>query len=506
MSSLKSTAASAAAIVMSLSGSGAVADVAPDQVWQDWKTYMSGFGYAVEADESMSGDTLTVSDITMTMDIPEEEGQVSVMVEKMTFTDRGDGSVSIGIPPSLPITVDVAGDDVDEVTVHLDYDTTGFAMTVSGDPDDMTYNYTAGEIMLALREVVVDDETMDLGTAQIAMADVTGTSTMTKGALRSSEQKMSTGAVNYTVDISDPEGSGNLFIEGGAENMDFRGEGDFPAEMDPENMAAMIAAGFSASGRFSYEGGKTEFKFTEDGEEAQGMSSTDSGMLEVRLNGDELHYAGGAENMAMKMQGSDLPMPVEWSMQELGFDFTVPVMAREEPQDFAISLTLGDLSVSEMLWSMIDPEGKLPHDPATLAFDISGSGVLDQDLLDPEQMEAVERQGEAPGELESVDLNALNVALAGAKLTGEGGFTFDNADTETFDGMPAPEGSVDLKLVGGNALLDKLVEMGLMPEEEAQGARMMLGLFAVPSGEDTLTSTIEVTEDGKVLANGQRLQ
>lgn len=39
------------------------------------------------------------------------------------------------------------------------------------------------------------------------------------------------------------------------------------------------------------------------------------------------------------------------------------------------------------------------------------------------------------------------------------------------------------------------------------GARMMMGMFGTPGeGEDVITSTIEVTEDGQVLANGQRLR
>ena len=39
------------------------------------------------------------------------------------------------------------------------------------------------------------------------------------------------------------------------------------------------------------------------------------------------------------------------------------------------------------------------------------------------------------------------------------------------------------------------------------GARMMMSMFAVPGqGEDELTSKIEVTGDGQVKANGQRLK
>ena len=73
--------------------------------------------------------------------------------------------------------------------------------------------------------------------------------------------------------------------------------------------------------------------------------------------------------------------------------------------------------------------------------------------------------------------------------------------------MPKPTGSLDLTLVGGNGLIDKLVAMGLLPEEQAMGARMMMGLFAVPGdGEDSLKSKLEINEDGHVLANGQRLK
>ena len=55
--------------------------------------------------------------------------------------------------------------------------------------------------------------------------------------------------------------------------------------------------------------------------------------------------------------------------------------------------------------------------------------------------------------------------------------------------------------------MDKLVAMGLLPQDQAMGARMMLGLFARPGeGEDTLVSKIEVSGDGAISANGQRLQ
>jgi hypothetical protein len=62
-------------------------------------------------------------------------------------------------------------------------------------------------------------------------------------------------------------------------------------------------------------------------------------------------------------------------------------------------------------------------------------------------------------------------------------------------------------LEGANGLIDNLIKMGLVSDSDAMGARMMMGMFGVPGeGEDTLTSEIKVSEDGQILANGQRIK
>jgi hypothetical protein len=120
---------------------------------------------------------------------------------------------------------------------------------------------------------------------------------------------------------------------------------------------------------------------------------------------------------------------------------------------------------------------------------------------------SIQDSDDFPGELKALTLNDLTLEVAGAELVGSGDFTFDNSDKESFDGMPRPEGALDLRLLGGNKLLDSLIQMGIVPEAEAMGARMMMGVFAVPGpSEDELLSRIEVNEEGHVLANGQRIK
>ena len=166
-----------------------------------------------------------------------------------------------------------------------------------------------------------------------------------------------------------------------------------------------------------------------------------------------------------------------------------------------------DFAVSDMIWGLLDPSAQLPRDPATLALDLSGKAKVLFDFLNPDQAAALQSSGAAPGELNALTLKSLVLDAVGARLTGTGDFTFDNSDLTSFDGMPRPTGAVDLKLVGGNGLLDKLVAMGMLPQEQAMGARMMMGLLAVAGTEpDTLNSKIEINDAGHILANGQRIQ
>jgi hypothetical protein len=172
-----------------------------------------------------------------------------------------------------------------------------------------------------------------------------------------------------------------------------------------------------------------------------------------------------------------------------------------------MDMRLEGLSIDDMIWMIFDGGEVLPRDPATLILELTGKGNWFVDITDPEAVAEFEENPRAPGDIQALSLNRLLLTVAGAELNGTGDFTFDSSDLATFDGMPRPEGSATFNLIGANGLLDKLVQMGILPEDQAMGARMMMGIFARPgNGEDTLTSTIEVNSEGAVLANGQRLR
>ncbi len=503
----KTTSACTAAMGIFLSSSAAFADVTAQQVWDDWKNYMTGFGYTYTANETISGNTLTVSDMNVSINLPEDNGTIGFNLKDFSLINNGDGTVAVEIPPVMPMTININPPTGETAELVLNYDTTGHVMNISGDPGEMTYNYSIAKAAIALGKLKVNGLAIDVGEASLSMADIIGTTNIKTGDLRTTQQKFDTGPISLAVDFTDPEGNGHLVLNGDYAGINFTGGGSFPAEMDMTDMAAVLAAGFAFDGKYTFGAGSTSFNFEEKEKTAQISTKSSGGHLEVAMDKTRLQYGGSSSDVEINIAGSDVPFPIELAMKEWGFNLLMPIAKSDAEQDFALSMNISDYTMSDLLWSVADPSSTLPHDPATVAFDITGKAKLFFDLLDQQQMLEASSGAEVPGELNAVQLNSLTVRGAGTELTGNGAFDFDNSDLTTFNGIPAPTGAIDLKLIGLNGLLDNLVAMGMIPEDQVMGMRMMMGMFAVVGeGEDTLTSKIEVSGDGQIKANGQRIQ
>ena len=511
MNTFLNSTAPAAVMTFFITGSVAYAEVTASDVWADWSSYMAGFGYQVSGDESQSGDTLTIDNLTMTMEVPDgEEDTAAVTTDfgQLQFKENGDGTVSILIPEVMPMTVSIEGSEDIQSTLAMEYRTSGLDFTVSGDPDAMTYDYVADQMTVALVDIETGSSDVDFGTVEMTINNLVGNADVTvSDDLRSTEGSMTSGPATYTLDMTDNTSGERVQVSGEFNDFAYNGTATTPVATSAMDMAALLEAGFDMAGRFEHGGGTSTFTVHDGEAPMTGNSQSASGDLEFAMNQNQLRYGGTANEMAMSFSGTDIPFPIEIAMEKSAFGLTMPISESEDPQDFALSVTMGDFTMSDMIWAMFDPAGTLPRDPATVAIDLAGKAKMFVDMMDPEQMAEIDEGDNMFGELNALTINDLTVRLAGAELTGIGDFTFDNSDMVSFGGMPAPEGEADLKLVGGNGLLDKLVEMGLVPEDQAMGARMMMGLFAVPGeGEDTLTSKIVVNEEGHVLANGQRLK
>ncbi len=501
---------SLSAFVFALAAGPSLADVTADDVWADWKSYMEGFGYTLTASERLDGSTLTISNLAMTYLLPEGEGSFTTKLPNLIFTETGSGSVNVTLPTEMPLEFDMKPPQGDSAKGVLMVTQQNPVMVVSGDPTDMTYTSSSDALTVTLASLEVDGS--EISTEQfdmnVTLEDLSAVTRMEIGDVRGYTQNMSMGALTYSIlfDIPDGPDAGNLDLKGSMNGATFSGTGKIPTNTDVNDVNAMLDAGFAIDGGFSFDAGETRVNaVTPDGPFAA-TSTSEGGSARVVMGDDGLTYDAQQTNLVVSAQQiPQFPFPVSFEMGKSAFNLTMPLRAKDSEQDFAFGLTLGDFSVSEVIWNLFDPAAQLPRDPATIALDLTGKAKVLLNFMDPEQAILLEN-GTAPGELNALNINSILLSAAGAEVSGNGAFTFDNSDTTTFDGMPKPEGALDVRVSGANGLMDTLVSMGLLPQEQVLGARMMMGLFGVQQGDDVLTSKIEVNPEGHVLANGQRLR
>ncbi|MBJ6372892.1 DUF2125 domain-containing protein [Sedimentitalea arenosa] len=498
-----------AAFAFAAIGGTASADLTAQDVWSDWKEYLSSAGYAVDGDERMAGDVLTIENLSVTMQAPDTDGTLSIDLDGLSFTETGDGSVSITMPARVPMTFRGEADSEGPVTGVLTYSQTGHALVASGDPENLLYSYTAETAALDLSSLDVDGKPVATEDAQMsfALTNIVSSTRMTLGSIRAYAQSMTADSLEYDFAFEDPESDDNGTFSGRLERIGFDGTGAIPRQMSPDDINQMLEDGFEVDGSFTYASGASRIEGVGEGQAFAFTSASQGGSVGVRMDADQIAYDLKQTDTALGFVGGELPFPIEMQAAQTGASIAIPVGTSEEPQDFALGVTLTDFVMSEALWSIFDPAAALPRDPATLALDLSGKARVLLDFLDPEVAERLDETGETPVELEQVTLNKLLVSLVGASLSGTGAFSFDNSDLTTFEGIPRPTGAIDLQLVGGNALLDNLLALGFIGEAEAMTARGMMAVLAQPgAAPDTMNSKIEITEQGHVLANGQRFR
>lgn len=492
------TRVSAAALVLALTSQGAWADITAKQAWDELKNYMTLSGYEVSGTEAMSGNTLTISDTKLTFALPEDSGSVLMDMSTVTFVENGDGSVNVTFPEVIPMTTQ--GDIAEEAQMSVAYHLKDTETRMSGTVDNMVIDTKAGELSMRMDIAADGEEDADIN---VTVTNVAGQTKIAKGDLTTYTQNMTMDSLSYLMDINDPSVDTKASLNGTLTNVTWDGDGTFPkSASQPVDVAQMLNSGLTGKGVIGFKSSTGSMSGTgEDGDFAM-QSTSGGGTFNFAMDASKMSLDGTQTDASITVQSAQIPFPVSMQWAEYSAGISFPVTKSDEEQPFAFHLTLGDFTIADQLWGMIDPSGKLPRDPANLKLDLTGKAKLFFDLFNQAEMAGIETGETKPGELNSVSVKELLLSFVGAELTGTGEFAFDNAGP-----VPAPSGEADLKLVGANKLIDTLIDMGLLPAEQAMGARMMMGVFAVPGdGEDTLVSKIELGKDGSISANGQRIK
>lgn len=484
--------------MMLLGTTAAQADVTAEQVWDAWNKQYTAYGYQVSTgDVARKGDTLAVTGLKLSNSV--EGSSMELDIPEMNLREMGDGTVAVTFSDQITAKAQsrVEGEDA-PLAMDLTIRKSDAVAIVSGTPEALSYAFTVPEAEVELDQTKVGADNNAPVKMLVSVSGIDGKYDVAQTAAgQDLKSSFRAAGMKMTASGADPESNGTFTLEANLANLAANSEATMPAGVDMKDMGAALGKGLAMTGEARY--GASTYTVEATAEEGPTTLSggAQSGTLVFDLSSKGMHYAAAGSQATMQVQTTQFPMPLSANIDTAEFDFAFPLAKAEAAQPFAGKIGLNGLSVSDDVWSLLDPQKHLPHDPATLVIDLSGTVKPLVDLFSPEAAKATT----PPVQIDSLTLNRLQLTLAGADLNGKGAMTFDNTTS-----TPMPLGAIDLKLAGANKLMDSLVAMGLMPQDQVMFARMMLGLYAVPAGDDLMTSKIEFKEGGQILANGQRIQ
>ena len=247
---------------------------------------------------------------------------------------------------------------------------------------------------------------------------------------------------------------------------------------------------------FSHSGSSSSLSATTPDGPLQWDSTSASGGLTATLTPQGLSYGMSSTETAATIVPPGMPLPVNASIAETAARVVFPLAPNEDgsPSDFVYETSLRDLAIDDALWSLFDPTGQLPRDPASLTIDVTGTLDVLYNMLD---LERSTTSSEPPFFPETLDINEVMLSVAGAELRANGAMSFEVYGV----GTPIPDGQVTVELDGAYGLLDKLVALGFVPPGQVAIARGMAGAVAQQVGDDQLRSELAFGPNG-ITANG----
>ncbi|PIE10996.1 MAG: hypothetical protein CSA72_05765 [Rhodobacterales bacterium] len=502
---------SAALLASTALASPVWADLTPQQVWDQTLTMMTmapGAESTVGATET-EGDTLVVRDVVISSDISSEEemfGEVmksrqynTVTYPEMRFTDNGDGTVTMTY--GAPMSMVLGGEDTytDPFEIKMSIDMTDYEDKISGTPESQRHEFSFSSTRMALDEIVKGEGKVN-GPTQAVLNDGKGWFTVETGDVIRIETEGSMANMAFNADVSMEDGSFKMV--GALDELAIEGFVAFPKDFGQNEDMDVYPEGLAMDIRYNTGAGSYQVEAeTPDGPVSVSASGGGESFA-LAMSTDGFSMDGASRDMKMSITAAQMPFPIDVSASEFGLGFAIPFGPNEEPERAALSVDIADLAVNDGIWNLLDPGENLPRDPATLRIGVEAMVKALFDVTDPDAT----AMNEVPFDPYTAKITALEIDAVGLKVNGSGEVEFDKNDMTSYPGMPAPIGAINLTAEGANGLIDNLIKMGLIPEDQAMMGRMMMGMFAKPTGDDALSSDIEFKEGGQVFANGQRLK
>lgn len=464
------------------------ADVTPEQVWQNWQDLSMAAGQMITAQTvSRDGDSLVVQGLQMTM--LQQGANAEGRMTELRFTDAGDGSVVIALPPNYPITMTLSESprQFGPIQIAMEITQDDVMMTASGDQDTIKYELSAPNLKIKLIRIDGLSAQSEQVTGEMTLADIQGSYLVTDTADVSSDFTIGGMALAMVGADSHSE----FRLTAAMQDLTMTSTGQV---LSAQDLADALTQGAANSSTFTAAKSDFDVEVVDATGPTTVKGTLDSVQMTTAIDAQGLEYALDHKNLVLSIASPQIPVPnAELGFDALSFGLQMPVTQSETAEPFGFQSRLTNMTLSDQIWSMFDPAAALPRDPLNLVIDTYGMMKI---TAEPAAQDVL------PAQIESLNLNEFKLSLAGTELTGTG----TGAMRYPLDADPIPSADLNFKLLGANALMDRLVAAGFLQADEMMVPRMILAMIAQPdpAGGDALMSRIEIKDQG-IFANGQKL-
>ena len=194
--------------------------------------------------------------------------------------------------------------------------------------------------------------------------------------------------------------------------------------------------------------------------------------------GDETTGSATFENLKMSFQFVQLgETPVDLGIGKVTARTRIPNAAAANPQPFGYRISIENITMADLLWTMMDPAQAYPRELNELVVDVDGTAVFTASPSNAEAFAEAMKSG-LPIDVRTLQFNDLTVDALGLVAKGTGGGSLEN---------DVPQGTATIGIDGFSGFMESMVKSGRMPPQQAMVVQLMVENFG------------KMSEDGKTV-------
>ena len=458
-------------------------DLAPKALWSLLVQAAAETGGTLTARATRTeGDTVIFADVAATVD-----RDVTLTIPDLRLTRLPDG-VEIAFPQPFRI----AANDSPRQTFHLTVTADGsMALRLAGPRAGAWLDFAR----LAVAQTFDDrTDTPDTLSANLTLNGVRGSLDLGLAAPHDGDLSLTLTDVSYDLDFAQNPRPEVLRSNGSLAGLDLQATlRAFPGPQSRATMRQAFAAGFLAEGTLALTGLAARGDHSLRGRASQASGALGSLNLNFRMADGRLSLDAAAAQVA-----ADVAAPEGRGgarLEGAAIAGSMPLLAAGAPADLSFSQSVTGFSVSRELLDMVGA-GAFAGDAASISFDLNAQTLVTRDV-DLDEMDDT-----PPFDLRRMVMT-LSASLGAAVLTADADLTPAPGALERLDdGPPDVTGRINADLRGGQALIQRLTQAGILQGQQSFMAAGILGAVGRAVGEDHLVSEIELRPGGQVLVNG----